>query len=164
VKGTKSEDTKTLKRGEYDLFTKSSPVSIVLPSNRIVPGDSSEDRRLQREREAERAKLREVQAREASPSLRYDRSVKVIGYSKEQCVQYYKRMTGNYRSLGYAGRIKPQGYEPRVGAGALEKRYGHISVIVAIQGSYLVLHDTNWVRGAVTERVVPISSQRGYIY
>lgn len=91
-------------------------------------------------------------------------SVRIIGTSAEQCVAYFKRMTGITRPLGYAGSIPAQGGEPRIGAGALSAKYGHVSLVVAINGDMLTLHDANFQKNSITERVVNRSSQRGYIY
>lgn len=91
-------------------------------------------------------------------------SVHIIGYSNEQCVIYVQRMRGDRAAHGYAGDLQPQGYEPRVGAVALERSVGHVSLVMAIDGEYLILHDTNWVKGSITERRVHKSTQRGYIY
>lgn len=90
--------------------------------------------------------------------------VRIIGTSREQCVIYAKRITGNPKIRGYAGDLQPDGQEPRVGAGALERNYGHVSVVIAIEGDYLILHDANYSTGHITERRVHKSTQRGYIY
>jgi hypothetical protein len=90
--------------------------------------------------------------------------VKIIGRSPLQCVLYIRQVTGNSKVKGYAGNLRPEGQEPRVGSIALDRRYGHVSVVREIRGNMLVLHDANWIRGAITERVVPLTEQRGYIY
>lgn len=73
-------------------------------------------------------------------------------------------MRGDRAAHGYAGSLQPEGQEPRIGAVALERDYGHVSLVVGIEGDYLILHDANWVKGAITERRVLKSTQRGYIY
>lgn len=90
--------------------------------------------------------------------------VKIIGVSYEQCVIYAKRITGNSKIRGYAGDLQPEGQEPKVGAAALDARYGHVEVVVAVEGDYLILHGANLITGKITERRVHKSTQRGYIY
>lgn len=122
--------------------------------------------KLAAEKEAERIKHQAAQrklAQQRSEQKQPD-YVRIIGDSWEQCVIYAHRITGNKKIRGYAGDLVAEGYEPRVGAAALERNYGHVSVVVAIDGEWLILHDANWVTGHVTERRVHISTQRGYIY
>jgi len=88
--------------------------------------------------------------------------VKVIGESFEQCVIYARRITGNSKISGYAGNLRPEGHEPKIGAVALER--GHVSVVMALSGDYIILHDANYRRGKITERKVSRNSIRGYIY
>ena len=122
--------------------------------------------KLAAEKEAERIKHTAAQKKlaETHPEQKQAESVRIIGYSREQCVIYVQRMRGDRAAQGYAGDLKPQGYEPRVGAVALERNYGHVSLVISIEGDYLVLHDANWIVGAITERRVYKSTQRGYIY
>lgn len=103
-------------------------------------------------------------SRKPSPAKQSDSTVRIIGDSYEQCVIYVQRVTGDRRAHGYAGDLQPTGSEPRVGAVALERDYGHVSLVVAVEGDYVVLHDANWVKGHITERRVLASTQRGYIY
>ena len=99
-----------------------------------------------------------------SPAKSHDSSVTVIGKSDEQCVRYVQRMRGDRKAHGYAGNLVPEGQEPRVGSIALERGYGHVSLVVALEGDYVILNDTNWLKGYITQRRVHRSSQRGYIY
>lgn len=99
-----------------------------------------------------------------SPAKKSDPSVRVIGRSALQCVLYVRQVTGNGKVHGYAGNLVAEGGVPKVGAAALEKGYGHVSVVVALAGDKVVLHDSNWIKGAVTERIVTLSEIRGYIY
>lgn len=77
---------------------------------------------------------------------------------------YARRVTGNAKVTGYAGYLLPEGMEPKVGSIALERKYGHASVVVEVRGDMIVLHDANWIKGAITERIVHVSTQRGFIY
>ena len=107
---------------------------------------------------------RKENQRKPSPGLRYDSSVEIIGESKEQCVQFFKRVSGIQRTLGYAGTIRVQGQEPRVGAGALWENYGHIGIVRAIEGDTIVVDDSNWIKGKVTRHRLSINQLRGFIY
>jgi len=133
--------------------------------NIFVLGDSldtrnhNENMRIERDNQTKR----ETISRQ-SPSLRYDPEVKIIGESSEQCVQYFKRVSGIQRPLGYAGSIQSQGQEPRVGAGALWKNYGHIGYVVVIEGDYLIINDSNWLKGKITQHRLLMSDVRGFIY
>lgn len=100
----------------------------------------------------------------SQPEQRQKESLRIIGKSNEQCVIYARRITGNQKIRGYAGNLKPEGHEPRIGAGALDKRYGHVAVVIAIDGEWLIIHDANYKPGFITERRVHKSTQRGYIY
>ena len=122
--------------------------------------------KLKAEKEAER--MKHLAAAKELAQQRYTQKqgeyVKIIGNSREQCVIYAKRITGNAKIRGYAGDLVSEGQEPKVGAAALERNYGHVSVVIAIEGDYLILHDANWDTGHITERRVHKSTQRGYIY
>lgn len=101
---------------------------------------------------------------ESHPEQKQAEYVKVIGVSHDQCVIFVKKMVKNPAIHGYAGDIMAQEKEPKVGAAALSKDYGHISLVVAIEGDYLIVRDANYITGALTERRVLVSSMRGYIY
>jgi len=103
-------------------------------------------------------------ARTRTFSVNMQDDVEVIGTSYEQCVVFYKRMSGRTDSLGYAGNIKPEGFEPRIGAGALWRGIGHIGFVTQIDGDMITVEDSNWIRGKVTRHTLPSSSFRGYIY
>ena len=125
----------------------------------IIPGDSV----WQREE-------RERISRELATKTSYTRGesytgtgsqVEIIGESWEQCVIYFKRQKGISTSLGYAGNIKPNSQTPEVGEGALE--WNHISLVVAVGDSWIKVRESNWLRGKITERVIPKSQVRGYL-
>lgn len=139
--------------------------------------EAAEKKAAEQRRAAEQAKKQAQERAErikhtaAEKSINVARSeqkqteyVKIIGKSREQCVIYVRRITGNTKVQGYAGDLRSEGQEPRVGAAALERNYGHVSVVIAIDGDYLILHDANWSTGHITERRVHKSTQRGYIY
>jgi len=98
------------------------------------------------------------------PRPRVYGSATIIGYSNEQCVQYFKRISGTTRPIGYAGNAQSQGNEPKIGAGALWKGVGHIGVVVGIDGNMLTVEDANWFYGKITRHYLPVSSFRGFIY
>ncbi len=99
-----------------------------------------------------------------SPMMASDSNVTIIGKSNLQCVIYAKKATGIDRSIGYAGRAKADGTEPRVGAIGLMKYWGHAVVIEEINGDSLTITEANWVKGAIDRRVLKTSDFRGYIY
>lgn len=136
------------------------------PKIEIVLGESNSQKQ---EREAREERAREEQARQAKieknkQPYKYDSTVTVIGDSYEQCTVYAKRVSGNPKAGGFASKKVPEGQEPKIGAIALERNYGHVSVVVGVDGDYITLHDANWVRGHITERRVHKDTQRGYIY
>ena len=91
--------------------------------------------------------------------------VEIIGVSSDQCVVFARAITGNEKIKGYAGNLQPEGQEPRIGAIALERSVGHVSVLTDIlPDGRLVLKDANWDSGYITKRIVSPESERGYIY
>jgi len=99
-----------------------------------------------------------------APQSSRNYSYSIIGISWEQCVTYAKRVTGISRTLGYAGHIVPQGYEPQVGAIALERSIGHAMVVESIQEDGIVVTEANYSPGLITRRFVPYWDIRGYLY
>lgn len=91
-------------------------------------------------------------------------NVEYIGESYEQCIIYAKRVTGINKVLGYAGDTQPEGYEPRVGAIALELSYGHGMVVESIQEDGIVITESNYRPGFITRRFVPYWDIKGYVY
>ena len=133
----------------------------------FVPGVSNNQIAIEEaEAERERERLEELnRVRQASYTSSFTgqgSDIEVVGTSWEQCVIYAKRQTGISRSLGYAGKIPPQGQEAKVGAIALE--WNHASVVIADYGSAIRVRESNWWRGAITERTIPKNKVRGYIY
>lgn len=122
----------------------------------IITKGESQWQKSQREAE-EKNKLK------PSPSFSYS-NAEIIGDSNEQCVEAYKRLSGRYRSLGYAGSIPAQGNTPKVGAGALWKSYGHIGYVTAVSDKTITVEDANWVKGKLTRHILPVSEFRGFIY
>lgn len=131
------------------------------PKVEIVLGESNAQKQ---EREAREEKARQAKKQRNTQPYKHDSTVTIIGDSYEQCTVYAKRVSGNPKAGGYASQKVPEGQEPRIGAIALERNYGHVSVVVGIDGDYITLHDANWVRGKITERRVHKDTQRGYIY
>lgn len=90
--------------------------------------------------------------------------VEIIGQSNEQCVIFARRITGNAKIHGYAGNLQPETNIPSVGAVALARNYGHVAVITSIlPDGRLEVEDSNWVKGAITKRIVSADSMRGFI-
>lgn len=122
--------------------------------------------KIKAEKEAERIKHLAAQRKLAEQRSEQKQAeyVRIIGNSYEQCVVYARRISGNAKIKGYAGDLQPEGQEPKVGAAALDGRYGHVEIVVAVEGDYVVLHGANLITGHITERRVHKSTQRGYIY
>jgi LysM repeat protein len=89
--------------------------------------------------------------------------VTIIGTSFEQCVPWAREQTG-IGIHGYAGDVQPNASEPKVGAIALDRFFGHASVVVDIGDNYIIVHEANWIRGKITERKVSKAAIRGYVY
>ncbi len=89
--------------------------------------------------------------------------VTVIGTSYEQCVVWARENSG-IGIHGYAGNIAATQSEPRVGGIALDRFYGHASVVVSVGDDYIVVHEANWIHGKITERRVSRDAIRGYVY
>lgn len=77
---------------------------------------------------------------------------------------YAKSVTGITKSIGYAGTAKAEGTIPRVGAIGLMASWGHAVVIQAIHGDTVTITESNWVRGKIDTRELPLTAIRGYIY
>ncbi|MCX6810096.1 MAG: LysM peptidoglycan-binding domain-containing protein [Candidatus Berkelbacteria bacterium] len=89
--------------------------------------------------------------------------ISIIGTSYEQCVPWAREQSG-VGIHGYAGDIAPTQSTPRVGGVALDRFYGHASVVVGVGDGYIIVHEANWIRGKVTERKVSTDAIRGYVY
>lgn len=90
-------------------------------------------------------------------------NVTVIGYSSQQCVPWARENSG-VQIRGYAGDVGATQSEPRVGGVALDRFYGHASVVVSVGDDYIVVHEANWIPGRITERTVSKAAIRGYVY
>lgn len=90
-------------------------------------------------------------------------NVTVIGYSNQQCLPWAREQTG-IQVRGYAGNVGATQSEPVVGGLALDRFYGHISVVVSVGSDYIVVHEANWIPGRITERTVSKAAIRGYVY
>ena len=90
-------------------------------------------------------------------------SVNVIGTSYEQCLPWARAQTG-IQIHGYAGDVAATQSAPRVGGIALDRFFGHASVVVAIDGDSIIVHEANFMRGKITERRVSQAAIRGYVY
>jgi LysM repeat protein len=90
-------------------------------------------------------------------------SVTVIGTSYEQCLPWARAQTG-IQIHGYAGNVAATQSEPQVGGIALDRFFGHASVVVGIGDDTITVHEANFIRGKITERVVSKAAIRGYVY
>ena len=90
-------------------------------------------------------------------------NVTVIGCSSQQCLPWARAQTG-IQVRGYAGNVGATQSEPVVGGLALDRFYGHISVVVSVGADYIVVHEANYIPGRITERTVSKAAIRGYVY
>jgi len=90
-------------------------------------------------------------------------SVTVIGTSYEQCLPWARAQTG-IQIHGYAGDVAATQSEPQIGGIALDRFFGHASVVVGIGDDTITVHEANFIRGKITERVVSRAAIRGYVY
>lgn len=93
----------------------------------------------------------------------YSTDITVIGISYEQCVPWARANSG-IGIHGYAGNIEATQSEPRIGAVALDRFFGHASVVVGVGDGYVIVHEANYIRGKITERRVSSAAIRGYVY
>lgn len=79
------------------------------------------------------------------------------------CVLYAKSQTGIYRTMGNGGRAAVQGTEPKVGSIGVLKGIPHAVVVESI-GEMITFRESNFRKGWITRRTLPISSFIGFIY
>jgi hypothetical protein len=131
------------------------------PKVAILLGESEVQKKERDEREAEEIKKRTIKKIKKGSSYTGNGTAKIIGESNEQCVVFARRITGNAKIHGYAGNIPPETQTPSVGAVALES--GHVSVVVAVADSFIIVHEANYIRSKITERKVPLNKIRGFV-
>lgn len=80
------------------------------------------------------------------------------------CVPWAKAQTGIDHSIGWGARDGIQGKEPRINAiGALNGSV-HAVVVTAINGNQITFKESGFKTGWITQRTLPLSSFRGFIY
>ena len=76
-----------------------------------------------------------------------------------------KRQTGITRSLGAGARYSIQGKNPSVGAiGSLKGRIPHAVVVTAVNGENITFKESNYAKGWITQRTLPLSQFLGFVY
>lgn len=85
-----------------------------------------------------------------------------------QCVPYARQITGNSQIRGLARNVATNSTTPQVGGvvKTKESKSGHVAVITAIEGDYLILSEANYKKNVVTHgRKLSIHSKKivGYI-
>jgi len=113
--------------------------------------------------EKKAASARVAGATATRSNVSYSSDITVIGISYEQCVPWARANSG-IQIHGYAGNIAPTQSDPRVGGVALDRFFGHASVVVGVGDGYVIVHEANYVRGKITERRVSTAAIRGYVY
>ena len=140
-------------------------ISVFHNRNTITAGINRAEREANSMARPENGSNREVLARERGESYTgTGNGIEIIGYSKENCVQYAKRITGINRTVGTGGRRGIQGSEPRVGAIGVEKTRTHAVVIEKIEGEKITITEANFLRGRITRRVLRLNDLMGFIY
>lgn len=130
----------------------------------IQPGESLIQKQQREEKEEKERKEKEILKQQTQSYTGYGNPV-IIGESWEQCVIYAKRKSGITRPIGYAGTAKIDGYEPREGAIGIEKsNTGHAIFIEKIIGTEAIISESNYIKGKITQRILPLDRIRGYIY
>ena len=89
-------------------------------------------------------------------------SVTIVGVSYEQCVVYARRITGNQKIRGWAGALRAEGSTAQVGAIALES--GHVSIVKEVNGNTVLVEESNFRSGYITQRSISVTSLLGFIY
>lgn len=94
----------------------------------------------------------------------YGTAIRLYRDNTNNCVAWIKKQTGIYRTLGNGARAGIQGQEPRVGAVGSVKGAVHAVLVVAVNGNQITIHESNYVRGWITQRTLPLSMFLGFIY
>lgn len=129
------------------------------PKVQIVLGESNAQKI---EREAREKRLAEL--KERGESYVAGDVKKLYPDNTNNCVLWAKRQTGINRTLGNGARYGIQGTEPRVGAIGAMSSGVHAVVVVAINGDYLTVNESNHTKGWITQRVVSKNQMLGYVY
>lgn len=92
-------------------------------------------------------------------------AIKLYKDNTNNCVAWAKQRTGINRPLGYGARNAIQGDEPRIGAiGSTKGGTPHAVVVVAINGDYLTVNESNYTSNYVTQRVLRKNDFIGFVY
>jgi hypothetical protein len=79
------------------------------------------------------------------------------------CLLWVKKKTNTNTRIGDGGREGINSQEPKVGAIGVEKKYIHAVLIVAINGDDIIINESNFIKGWITERILHRSDFLGYI-
>lgn len=129
------------------------------PKIKIVLGESNTQKAEREKREKELAELKERGESYVAGDVK-----KLYHDNTNNCVAWAKRQTGITRTLGNGARAGIQGTEPKVGAIGAMKAGVHAVVVVAINGDYLTVNESNHTKGWITQRVVNKNQMLGYVY
>ena len=139
-------------------------------SRRVFVSGVSNYQVAEEEAEAERERERIRLANQVSKTS-YQRGESYTGGSAitlyrdytNNCVLWAKYETGRTEPLGAGARKAINSQKPMVGAIGSEKNRIHAFVVVAINGDRITIHESNFYRGWITERVLSRSQILGYI-
>jgi len=80
------------------------------------------------------------------------------------CVEFAKAKTGITRTIGSGGRAGINSQEAKVGEIGVEQgRVPHAVVVVAINGDDIVINESNYIRGWISERTLHREDFLGFI-
>lgn len=115
-----------------------------------------------KKKEAQRANLTNNLAQSGTRYGNYE----IIGQDTQflNCVSYSKYRSGIYRTLGNGARAAIQGKDPRVGAIGSTVGTPHAVYVVAVNGNMITVEESNYQRGYLTRRVLPLSQFIGFVY
>ena len=140
------------------------PLKIKTQEVQIIVGESNTTIAL--EKEKQQVNKRKPQTRQLINVNPIQKAVyqdyKVIGYSSEQCLAYFHRVTGRTFGVYYPMNITPSSHIPRIGTAALFT-YNHIGLVVGIGDGYVVVNEANYIPHTIIQRIVPLREIRGYI-
>jgi hypothetical protein len=121
----------------------------------VVESESNKRERLERESIVKRPVVR-------SKTFSSGSAISLYPDSTNNCVKFAKQQTGITRIMGLGGMSAIQGHEPKVGAIGVTP--GHATVVVAINDNLITIHESNYKKGFITERVLTKDNFLGYIY
>lgn len=142
----------------------------VIVLNEIKIGESINDKiikeQLEKERQETLAREKERQNKILTESYTgHGTAIKLYESNLNNCVEFVKQKTGITHKLGSGGRGYIQGQEPKIGSIGVEAgKYPHAVLIVNIDNDKIIINESNYEEGWVTQRTLSRSDFLGFIY